>query len=141
MILYRKISLQLLSEQGKAFKWEDQNCEQCQRPMWGHGRVSRYFAELSCVVHLKRFRCPECGTVGIVRPTGYWPRIRSSIQSIYFALKTRLESQRWHYSGLRQRAGHWLLRFMNKARMDGGSGCEPAQFLKFCFEKNLSFFV
>ncbi len=141
MILSLKICLQSLSEQGKSFNWEPQFCEKCQRPMWGHGFVSRYFTEITSSLYLKRFRCPGCSSVATTRPEGYWPRIRSSVASIYQSLKSRLDTGSWPRGGPRQRYAHWLRRFVRKVRMDFSVAPELGSALEFCFSKNIPFFT
>jgi hypothetical protein len=141
MILSRKICFNELSEQGREFNWGRHNCEKCQRSMWGHGFVTRYFAEFSCALFLKRFRCPQCRVVVTLRPEGYWPRVRSSICSIYKTLFGRLRTGIWDLPAIRQRAGHWLRRFVKKVRMDWGDAADLRAILDFCYNKQVSFFT
>lgn len=138
MILFCKITLQTLSTEGKDHKWPPCECESCQRNMWGHGFVTRYFSGVS-LIFLKRYRCPNCGTVITTRPVGFRQWVRSSIQEVYMTLKFRICSGRWSKETSRQRGGHWLRRFSIHARMS----CEPSlqTFLDKCFEKDLSFFA
>ena len=118
MILNHKISLDKISRIGKDYKWPKQQCEKCHQNMWGHGYVLRYFALILSAVYLKRYRCPCCCRVVTIRPEGYWPGIRSSIFTIYEALREKLCTGRWPFSIPRQRGGHWLKRFVNFARME-----------------------
>lgn len=141
MILSLKICLKELSDQGKSFNWEPQGCEKCRRPMWGHGFVSRYFAEMTVSLYLKRFRCPGCRSVLTTRPSGYWPRIRSSVVSIYTCLRARLDTGGWPSGGPRQRYGHWLRRFGRKVRMDFNHAPDLSQALEFCLSKSIPFFT
>lgn len=141
MILLRKICFKELSEQGRDFNWDKHDCEICQRSMWGHGFVTRYFADFYGALLLKRFRCPKCRVVVTVRPEGHWPRVRSSIASIYAMLLSRLTTGSWSVATLRQRAGHWLRRFIEKVRMDWGDSADLQVTLDFCFEKQISFFA
>lgn len=123
---------------GRAFKWESYRCEKCQRRMWGHGFVCRYFAEVCSVLYLKRYRCPGCRAVVTTRPEGYWPRVRSSILTIYQTLKGRFTTGSW--AGNRQRAGHWLRRFVAMVRMEHGDQASLLSVLESCFGKGLRFF-
>lgn len=104
--------------------------------MWGHGYVARYFAEVTSVVFLKRYRCYKCRLVITIRPDGYWPRIRSSIANIYTALFTRLRERLWRGCS-RQCGGHWLKRFVRHAKMEGA--LELEFFLAKSFNKGLRF--
>lgn len=140
MILLRKICLKDLSEQGKSFKWEAHDCEKCHRRMWGHGYVPRYFAAIVVAVFMKRFRCPGCRAVVTTRPEDYWPGVRSSVSAIHQTLQVRLEQGHFAPGTSRQRAGHWLRKFVCKVQMDFG-GWELLAALDFCFQKGLSFFV
>jgi hypothetical protein len=138
MILFHKITHEILSREGKRYKWPPCNCQSCQRPMWGHGYVARFFSCFAQQLFLKRYRCPTCGTVATSRPDGYWAFIRSSINQIYQALKTRLTSGRWPPDQPRQRCGHWIRRFIVHAKMS----CQHdlPTFLDHCLNKNLRFF-
>lgn len=141
MILLRKICFKELSELGRNFNWGEHDCEKCQRSMWGHGFVARYFSEFHSVFFLKRYRCPGCRRVATVRPEGYWPRLRSSVQSIYLTLVVRLTTGLWGPGTVRQRAGHWLRRFVQKVRMDWGGTSDLKAALEFCYQKGVSFFA
>ena len=138
MILFRKICLEELSRKGRAFNWESQACEKCKRQMWGHGFVCRYFSEVFSALYLKRFRCPSCGVVATTRPDGYWRATRSSILSIYAALSGRLRTGSW--ASNRQRAGHWLRRFVAMVRMNYGDHSDLVAVLDSCLAKGLRFF-
>mgnify|MGYP000125437550 CR=1 FL=1 len=139
MILLRKICLRLLSEQGKGFKWGSCFCEKCQRPMWGHGYVFRYFENLTSAVWMKRFRCAGCHVVVTTRPEGFLAGVRTGIESIYNIIRYRLTNGVWP-DPRRQRFGHWLCRFMKMARMDFVSMPDPIEVLDFCFQKLIPFF-
>ena len=138
MISYRKITLEELSKNGKNYKWDKFHCDKCERNMWGHGFVGRYFSSISEAIFLKRYRCPNCSTVVTIRPEGYWPYIRSSIDLIFQALRSRIRDGFWLVGFSRQRGGHWLGRFTDHAKMS----CENNLlfFLQFCFEKGIRFF-
>jgi hypothetical protein len=137
MILSYKITLGELSKFGKDYKWEQHFCEACARPMWGHGYVSRYFAVLLNSVFLKRYRCPQCKMVVTVRPSGYWPFVRSEIPNIYETLKCRLCTGRWPDQFPRQRGGHWLLKLVRFSQMELQSNL--IAFLEHCFRKQIQF--
>jgi len=90
---------------------------------------------------MKRFRCPECHVVVTLRPVGFLPHVRSSVCSIYSALSARLRTGSWGPEVNRQRAGHWLRRFVKKVRMDWGDHSDLKAALEFCYQKQLSFFT
>jgi hypothetical protein len=138
MILSTKITIEELSRNGKNHKWEKHFCEICHRNMWGHGFVTRYFAEVDAAVYLKRYRCPGCSTVVTTRPETYWVRVRSSIRTIYVTLKTKLTGS-WPVGFPRQRGLHWLGRFVNLAKMENKESLPL--FLEHCFQKQICFFT
>lgn len=137
MILNYKITLTELSEAGKNFKWDQCFCKKCQRPMWGHGFVGRYFYNFSEILFLKRYRCPDCAVVVTTRPCGYWPWIRSSIFRIYQGLIFRISNCHWPESLTRQCGGHWLKRFIYFTKMSMQTNLQA--FLSECFLKKLNF--
>lgn len=78
--------------------------------IWGHGFVIRYFDDCNGFVELRRWRCPDCGALYVMRPFGYWPRHRAPIRIILKNLCHRILRGSWDKtSGLsRQRQGHWM---------------------------------
>ena len=139
MILFRKITLSLLASEGKGYKWGPCQCPKCNRKMWGHGFVTRYFSGYSDPIFLKRYRCPDCKTVVTIRLNGFWERIRSSIKKIYKCLVHKLTYGWWPPDISRQRGGHWLRRFNNLAKMS--TEFDYLNFLNKCYQKNLHFFT
>jgi len=139
MIFYTKITLRKISEEGKNHKWGTCICIKCNRKMWGHGFVTRYFSVILNSIYVKRYRCPDCRSVVSTRPEGHWPHIRSSIVFIYHALHSRISTGQWPPDIPRQRRGHWLRRFSIKARMFTQTNL--VSFLDRCFEKELHFFT
>jgi hypothetical protein len=139
MILISKITPQILSKEGKGHKWPPCTCKNCNRRMWGHGFVARYFSCICQQIFLKRYRCPGCGSVLTTRPEGFWAFIRSSIVQIYRSLHVKLATGQWPPETPRQRGGHWLRRFVANSKMS----CEVnlLTFLDRCFEKGLHFFA
>ncbi len=139
MIFQSKITVSELSRNGKNHKWDKCHCSKCNRSMWGHGFVGRYFSAFAEAIYLKRYRCPECRTVTTARPEGHWPCIRSSILVIHQALISRITVGAWPSGFPRQRGGHWIRRFVNFAKMS----CQTnlLLFLNVCLEKELGFFA
>lgn len=111
-----------LLRNGRYGKWKRPKCENGCPKMWGHGFVSRYYEPLDFAVCLKRWRCPTCGRVVTMLPVDFYRRYRSCVNTIYRALKHRLGHGRWPPRTIRQRAGHWLRKFMAKAQMDFPDG-------------------
>jgi hypothetical protein len=138
MILFAKITIEELSKKGKTHKWEKHHCDECQRNMWGHGFVMRYFAEALGEIYLKRYRCPDCSTVVTTRPETHWKGIRSAIGAIYEALRSKLTGF-WPPGFPRQRGLHWLRRFVALAKME--NQVNLPSFLVHCFTKKVHFFT
>ena len=135
---HTNVELQVLYKAGKSFHWKRPSCcNGCQK-MWGHGYVRRYFEGYSKCFWLKRYRCPCCGVVVTMRPTGFFPRFQSSTEQIYKALKHKLTTLRWPPWTTRQRAGHWLRRFMSKLAMDF-PGSSPPELLSRLHGKMINF--
>jgi hypothetical protein len=78
--------------------------------IWGHGFVVRYFDDCNGHVELRRWRCPDCGTVYAMRPFGYWPRHHAPIRIILKSLCHRILRGCWDKALCltRQRQDHRL---------------------------------
>lgn len=139
MIFQSKITVSELSKNGKNHKWDNFHCSKCNRNMWGHGFVGRYFSSFVDAIFLKRYRCPDCCVVVTARPEGHRPRLRSSTFVIYQALSCRITTGVWPSGFPRQRGGHWIRRFVNFAKMSCQANLHL--FLNICFEKELVFFA
>ncbi len=59
-------------------------------------------------VWLKRYRCPVCGTIIIVRPKGYFPRFQSPIATILRSIKLKESKDKWIKGISRSRQEHWF---------------------------------
>jgi hypothetical protein len=82
----------------------------CGGRVWGHGFVERYFDGFGKALFLRRWRCPDCGTIYTIRPHGFWSRHHAPIQTVCRSLCHRLRHGTWDRSlGLsRQRQNHWF---------------------------------
>jgi len=58
-------------------------------------------------VWLKKYRCPVCGTVIIIRPKGYFPRFQSPIKTILRSISLKESKDRWLEGISRSRQQHW----------------------------------
>ena len=135
------INLESLSAQGKNYKWKRPRCLTGCKKVWGHGYVLRFFTHLRDGVYLKRWRCPDCGIVILMLPTGYWKGYQSSIETIFSSLKTRIQKYRWPSNISRQRGGHWLIKFIAFLRITYGdnNSDDLLEKLKLCHTKKLLF--
>jgi len=66
--------------------------------------------ELFEAVYLSRLRCPCCGAVHRLKPSGYFRRCRSSIQEIKDSIEYRCRQGRWHPDWPRERQRQWWCR-------------------------------
>lgn len=132
MILRIKVCLKQLSILGKKFKWnKPSTCPGCEKSnLWGHGFVLKVFEGFCEKLLLKRYRCPGCHIILTLHPEGFWPRFQSSIHDIYKILNYRLTQFHWPMDYLRQRAGHWLRRFIGLLYLLNGQNADSALFGK-----------
>jgi hypothetical protein len=128
VILRFYVCLRELSKLGKNYKWiKPSICPGCKKsPLWGHGFVLKAFAGFLEKLYLKRCRCPGCHIVVTLHPSGFWPRFQSTIKNIYDVLHFRLTETRWPSGFPRQRAGHWLRRFISFLFMLNGQNPTPS---------------
>lgn len=111
MITHTCVDIDLLSRDGKNFKWQKPSaCPNCGLYLWGHGFVGRYFDDLASKLWLKRYRCPHCKIVITMIPVGRIQRFRYSLSHIFKTLIERLNFYQWPPWTTRQRAGHWMRR-------------------------------
>ena len=78
------VSIKHLFRLERGFPWP--RPERCPRSgylrLWGHGFVSAYFDGYVKRCWLKRYRCLSCGVMLRLRPSGYFKRFQSSIETI-----------------------------------------------------------
>lgn len=111
LILFVEVCVKRLAELGRQYRWErPERCPKCQgNRVWGHGYVEAYFDEAgSQSVLLKRYRCPQCGVVIRLRPSGYWRRIQARVATVRQWVVERLEKGRWPPGCNSARGRHWL---------------------------------
>ena len=116
MILSVDVSIDELVSQGKDYPWKRPSCARCQKPLWGHGYVSRYFNCHPTIVYLKRWRCSACRLVFTTRPKIFWRRFHETISRILESLLIRVRDRKWPPWVTRQRGGHWLKKLNLHAR-------------------------
>ena len=67
---------------------------------------------------LKRYRCPTCRRVLTMVPAGFCRRYQTAAADMAAALAARLRHRGWPVGIPRQRAGHWLRKFLAQCRMN-----------------------
>jgi hypothetical protein len=117
MIVYVYVCPEELQRLGRDFKWKVPACPCGSEKVWGHGFIYRYFENFPHPLPLRRYRCPQCGTVFCLRPVEYFRRKLTPPRKIAQVLRHRLLTGRWPKFIPRQRAGHWLRQFMELARV------------------------
>jgi hypothetical protein len=119
LILFVEVCVKRLVEQGRQYSWErPERCPKCQSVrLWGHGYVEAYFDEAGsrCVL-LKRYRCPQCGVVIRLRPSGYWRRIQATVATVRQCVLERIEKGRWPPNSNPPRQRHWLRALKRQVR-------------------------
>jgi len=56
----------------------------------------------------KRYRCPICGTIIMIRPRGYFPRFQSPIKTILKSVTLKESKDKWIEGISRSRQMHWI---------------------------------
>lgn len=117
LILFVAAKIKDIVGKGKEYVWpRPELCPRCKGSgVWGHGFVLAYFDGLGEGLWLRRYRCPVCGCVVRLRPSGYLSRFWASVESIRFSLSQRLEKGRWPPELSRSRQRHWMRALRRKA--------------------------
>lgn len=119
LILFVEVCVKTLVELGRQYPWQrPEQCPKCQGVrVWGHGYVEAYFDEAgSACVLLKRYRCPECGVVIRLRPSGYWRRIQAAVATVRQCVTERIATGRWPPNSNPPRQRHWLRALKRQVR-------------------------
>jgi len=110
MVIFFPVILKQLFHLGRFFPWpKPERCPRCgSHRLWGHGFVAAYFDGFDQPFSLKRYRCPNCGCVLRLRPSGYFKRFQSPIGTIRCSIVQKTTAGCW-LSGLsRSRQNHWF---------------------------------
>jgi hypothetical protein len=144
MLKHVNVDLEVLSREGKRFKWSRPPPCKCGHIFWGHGYVARYFDGYSEKLWLKKWRCPLCRSVITFFPNGYIKFVQASLETIFKALRERLSFYKWPPWTTRQRAAHWLRRLKKYCVSNFGvntDGYDLEKHLLILHEKKINFFV
>jgi len=109
MIIFVEASLKQIFKLKEKFPWpRPKKCAKCNAfKVWKHGFDSVYFDGFPSSLVIRRFRCPNCGSVFRMRPAGYFPRFQASIKTIQASIIIKLCSARWLGNINRTRQCHW----------------------------------
>jgi hypothetical protein len=114
VVLHVSVDVKRLFELGKGYPWpRPKHCLSCSsRRIWGHGYVRRYFENFVEPLWVKRFRCPECGTVYTLRPDLFFKGFRYSLITIILSLIHKITDHRFLSSISRQMQQYWYRGFI-----------------------------
>jgi len=113
------VSIKELIHLGRDFPWpRPERCPRCGHcRLWGHGFVPAYFEGDYKPVLLRRYRCPVCRLILRLKPSGYFQRFQTSIESIRQSLSHRFYRHLWPPGSSRQRQGHWFRSLFRQAKI------------------------
>jgi hypothetical protein len=118
MIAFVAAKLKEIFEKGRDYPWpKPEICPCCKdHKLWGHGFVESYFDGFTVGLLLRRYRCPLCGCIVKLRPSGYFSRFQASIGTIRSSISHRLKKGRWPPGLSHSRQGHWLRALLRKVQ-------------------------
>ncbi len=109
MIIFVEVSLKQIFKLKEKFPWpRPKKCPKCNAfRVWKHGFVFANFDGFSSSLVIRRFRCPDCGSIIRMRPAGYFSRFQASISTIRLSIKDKFYKCRWLGNISRTRQLHW----------------------------------
>ena len=110
MILSADVLLKNIFVKGRFFGWSrPDSCPRCNHwKVWGHGFRRSLFEGFDVPLYLKRYRCPCCGCIIVLRPSSHFNRFQTSKTAIRSALNQRIAHGKWPPSDHPGRLRHWL---------------------------------
>jgi len=128
-ILICRIDLEKIQEFGKEFAWKNPgSCPHCRgRRLWGHGYVMRYFFGYALGLWIKRWRCPDCGSVHTARPEGFLPGVQYPQGIQINSLQEKLKGKNFLKTISRQVQQHWRKTFLIRSR-ELSNWADPREF-------------
>lgn len=118
MIIFVEASLKEIFRLKEKYPWpRPDNCPECKTfRVWKHGFVLAFFDGFSSGLLIRRFICPDCGTVIRMRPAGYFSRFQAPISTIRKSIERKFCNNKWlkHLSRSRQR--HWYVALKRKIK-------------------------
>lgn len=140
VLVFTDVLVDEIATQGKSFKWIRPSCSCGCLKVWGHGYRSRFVANFAEALLLKRFRCPRCRKVFTLLPEGFCRRYQTAGTEMGRALAARFAHRGWPRGFPRQRAGHWMRKFLCRCRMDHPAD-DPAVVLRRLLLDGIHFLV
>lgn len=113
LVVYVSVNLHELSRLGKKYPWpKPETCQKCSGfRLWGHGYVKRYFDGFETLFWIKRYRCPDCGSVHTLRPDSHRRRIQAAYFLVLASILAKILAGRWLYGISKRRQRHWFSGF------------------------------
>lgn len=110
MIAFFKLDLNEIDRCARSYAWpRPEACPDCGYHMvWLHDFVMMIFNGFDHPLHMRRYRCPQCGCIIRLRPKGFFARHQSDTATIRAALDHRLTKGHWPCGCVANRARHWL---------------------------------
>lgn len=109
MVIFFSVILKELFEKGRKYPWPRiDKCPKCGAcKVWKHGYVTGIFDGFNQLLFLKRYRCPDCRCVFRCRPSGFFKRFQSPIDTIRKSILSKESKGRWLQGISRTRQAHW----------------------------------
>jgi len=110
MIAFFDLDLNQIARSSHDYPWPcPAACARCGHPkVWGHGLVPMIIIGFADALKIRRYRCPMCGCIIRLRPTGYFVRHQTATKMIRATLSHRLETGYWPGGCISNRGRHWL---------------------------------
>jgi hypothetical protein len=96
--------------------------------MWKHGSYRRYLQDIGSFIKVPMWICSHCRKTASSRPLELLSYFQSTSELIIKTLRYRFIAKRWYLSTSRQRAGHWLNRFLRSFKSQINS-CDELDYL------------
>lgn len=118
MIMFFPCVLKEIFKKGRNYPWpKPERCPNCANyKVWGHGFVEAFFDGYNEPLVLRRYRCPVCGCVMRLRPSGYFKRFQASIKTIRSSIVSKVTTGRWLPGVMRTRQCHWFTSLLRKIK-------------------------
>jgi hypothetical protein len=116
MVIEVDCDVKNVQESGKSYEWpRPDRCPHCFGVrIWGHGFVLAFFECLLAGLYLRRYRCPCCGCVMRMKPSGYFRGFSVTVVKIRSSVASRVSGGAWLKGLSRSRQRHWLRALMRQ---------------------------
>jgi len=110
MIIFVTVKLKKLFKKKRNYSWpRPESCPRCSDyKVWGHGYAQAIFDGYNEPLLLKLYRCPVCGCVIRLRPSGYFKRFQAKIKTIRSSISHKEKQGKWLSGILPTRQRHWF---------------------------------